>query len=137
VKSFGATVNTKFHIDFSWWEKQNKDIHVFMHDLLCPECQSALTSSDVTATVDMVDPDTAEVRQVDAMWEAIQSCCGLKPDFVPLDAPILDSIFRILLANGNKPLSALELHDRLPKRPADLILRMLIRGQVYMGIRPA
>jgi len=137
VKSFGPTVNTKFHIDFSWWEKQNKDIHVFMRDLLCLECQSEIASSDPAALVDMIDPETAEVHQVDAMWEAIQACCSRKPDFIPPDAPILDSIFRTFLANGNKPLSPLELQSRLVKRPADLILRMLTKGQVYMGIRPA
>lgn len=130
------SVDTKFHIDFSWWEKQNKDIRVFMRELLCPESREAAAAAPDRQMVDMVDPETAEVTQVDALWEAIRACCSHKPDYLAPDTPILDSIFRVFLANGNQPLSILELHERLDKRPPDVILRILTRGQVYMGIKP-
>lgn len=130
------TVNTKFHIDFSWWEKQNKDIRVFMRDLLCPESREALATMPQGQMVDVVDPETAEVLRVDPIWEAIRSCCSLKPGYMTADTPLLDSIFRIFLANGNKPLSVLELHQRMDKRPPEVILRLLTKGQVYMGIKP-
>jgi len=137
VRALRPTVDTKFHIDFSWWAKQNKDIHVFMRELLCPESLAAVNAAPDRQTVDMVDPVTAEVTQMDALWEAIRSCCSLKPDYVAADTPILDSVFRVFLANGNQPLSIVELHERLDKKPAEVILRLLTRGQVYMGIKPA
>jgi hypothetical protein len=137
VRALRLTVDTKFHIDFQWWEKQNKDIRVFMRDLLCPESREAIAAIPPGQMVDVVDPETAEVHQVDPIWEAIRSCCSLKPDFIAADTPLLDSIFRAFLANGNKPLSVLELHQRLDKRPPEVILRLLTKGQVYMGIRPA
>ena len=130
------TVDRKFHIDFSWWAKQNKDIRVFMRELLCPESLEAANAAPDRQMVDMVDPETAEVTQVDVLWEAIRACCSLKPDYLPPETPILDSIFRVFLANGNQPLSILELHERLDKKPPDVILRILTRGQVYMGIKP-
>ena len=136
MRTLLPTVNTQFHIDFSWWERQNKDIRIFMRDLLCPDCAVSVGSVEGMQMVDMVDPETAEVTQADAIWEAIQACCSKKPDYITPDSPLLDAIFRTFLANGNKPLSVVELHERLDKRPPEVILRMLTKGQVYMGIRP-
>jgi hypothetical protein len=136
VRALRPSVDTKFHIDFSWWEKQNKDIRVFMRELLCPECLATVAAVPGKQMVDMVDPQTAEVTQVDALWEAIRACCSLKPGYIEPDTPILDSIFRVFLANGNQPLSVRELHERLDKKPPDVILRILTRGQIYMGIKP-
>ncbi|MGC8786371.1 MAG: hypothetical protein ACP5Q1_02980 [Anaerolineae bacterium] len=84
----------------------------------------------------MIDPETAEVTQVYAEWEAIRSCCSLKPDYITQEQPLIESIFRILLANGNKPLSILEIHERVDKQPPETILRLLTKGQIYKGIRP-
>jgi hypothetical protein len=137
MKLFMPTVETKFHIDFTWWERQNRDIYVFMRDLLCEECRDRAGDLSHTRMVDMIDPNTAEVTRVDALWEAIRACCSVKPGYITMDTPLLESIFRVFLANGNKPLSVLELHERLDKKPPDTILRMLTKGQVYMGIRPA
>lgn len=130
------TIDTKFRIDFSWWEKQNKDIRVFMRDLLCPECRETVGAVPDQVLVDMVDPQTAEVTPVDALWEAIRACCSFKSDYITADTPILDGIFRTFLANGNTPLSVRELHERLDKKPPEVILRLLTRGQVYLGIKP-
>jgi hypothetical protein len=136
VRALRLTVDTKFHIDFSWWEKQNKEIRVFLRDLLCPKCHETVGASADVQMVDMVDPETAEVTKADAIWEAIRACCSLQPSYITVDTPLLDSIFRVFLANGNKPLSVLELHERLDKKPPETILRMLTRGRVYLGIRP-
>jgi hypothetical protein len=99
VRALRPSIDTKFHIDFSWWEKQNKDIRVFMRELLCPESQEAAATAPDKQMVDMVDPETAEVTQVDALWEAIRACCSLKPGYIAEDTPILDSIFRVFIAN--------------------------------------
>jgi len=136
VRALRPTVDTKFHIDLSWWGKQNKDIRIFMQDILCKECREDLSDPSEAKIVDMVDPETAEVQQVDAMWEAIRACCSLKPGYITMDTPLLESIFRVFLANGNKPLSVRELHERLDKKPAETILRLLTKGRVYLGIRP-
>jgi hypothetical protein len=136
VRSLRLTPQTKFHIDFTWWEKQNKDIRVFMRDLLCPESRAAVEASPPDQLIDVVDSETAEVSQLDPVWEAIRACCSQRPDYITADSPLLDSIFRTFLANGNKPLSVLELHQRLDRKPPEIILRLLTKGQVYMGIRP-
>jgi hypothetical protein len=136
VRALRLTPQTRFHIDFSWWEKQNKDIRVFMRDLLCSESREAVEAAAPDQMIDVVNSETAEVSQVNPVWEAIQACCSQRPDYITADTPLLDSIFRTFLANGNKPLSVLELHQRLDKKPPEIILRMLTKGQVYMGIKP-
>jgi hypothetical protein len=136
MRGLRPTVDTRFHIDFSWWERQNKDIRVFMRDVLCAECRETVGSLSDTKMMDLIDPETAEVTKVDAIWESISACCSVKPDYITADTPILDGIFRTFLANGNKPLSILELYERLGKGPPEMILRMLTRGKIYMGIRP-
>ncbi len=136
MRALRPTVKTKFHIDFSWWEKQNRDIRVYMLDHLCAECGQDVGSLSETKMVDMVDPETAEVIRVDAIWEAIRACCSFKPGYVTADMPLLDSIFRTFLANGNNPLSVQELYERLDRRPPETILRVLTKGRVYLGIRP-
>ena len=33
------TLQTPFHIDFDWWQKNERDWHVYLRSLLCPEHQ--------------------------------------------------------------------------------------------------
>jgi hypothetical protein len=47
----------------------------------------------------------------------------------------VDSVFRVLLRNGNTPVSSRELEAQTG-RPAQTILKMLSGGQIYKGIRP-
>jgi len=130
-------INTKFHIDMNWWEKNHKDIRIYVRNALCGECRKDFADADLTEAVDWVDEETAEVAQVDPLWHSIRTCCSLKPGYITPDTPIIDAIFMTFLANGNKPLSIVELHAKLDKRPPETILRMLTGGTVYLGLRPA
>jgi biotin operon repressor len=48
---------------------------------------------------------------------------------------MVEAIFRLLLANGNTPMSAEQLAARL-NRPAETILKTITGGRVYKGLRP-
>ncbi|MDI7275188.1 MAG: hypothetical protein QME94_04340 [Anaerolineae bacterium] len=130
------TVDTKFHIDLEWWQKQNRDIRVYLTQSLCDECRPVYAQVRDLREVDWVDPETGEVRREDALWSTLRSCCSGKPGYIRPNTPIIDSIFLTFVANGNEPLSPKELHERLDRRSAETILRMLTAGQVYLGIRP-
>lgn len=129
-------INTKFHIDLNWWEKTHKDIRLYMQNALCDECRTDLADVDLDEKLDWVDEETGEVSQVDPLWHTIRACCSRKEDYIGVDTPIIDAIFMTFLANGNKPLSVVELYEKLDKRPPETILRMLTRGQTFLGIRP-
>ena len=130
------TVNSRFHIDMNWWTEQGRDIRVFMRDMLCPGCQSDIEGGvEETEEIDAVNERTGEVTRVDWLWHSILSCCSLKPDYISPTTPIIDAVFRTFLANGNRPLSVVELYELLDRRPPATLLRVLTGGPVYMGIR--
>ena len=130
------TLDTKYHIDFDWWDQEGLDFRLYLRGQLCKEHQRDYADHKVTELVDWIDPVTAEVKRVDALWQALKSCCRLKPDYVDESTPLVTAIFRIFLANDNTPLSPNELAVKLGHVRADTILRTLSMGKVHRGIRP-
>jgi hypothetical protein len=130
------SIKTKFHVDFNWWEKEERDFRIYLWSYLCPECKKVYTSHLGTEEVDWVDQETAEVSKVDGLWQSLRTCCSHKSDYITDATPLVDSVFRIFLANGNSPLSPIELHNIIKKGSPDSILRTLAGGRVYYGIRP-
>ena len=129
------TLNTKFHIDFEWWDKQERDLRVYLHQHLCKSCREMYTSHLGSETVDWIDADTAEVHPVDGLWHALRTHCRFQPDYVSDATPLTVSVFRVFLANGNKPLTPLELGAETERSP-EMILRVIGRGRVHNGVRP-
>jgi hypothetical protein len=57
------------------------------------------------------------------------------PNFINPQTSLVDSIFRVFLANNNTPLSPRELAERTG-RDANTILKTLGGMRIYKGIRP-
>ena len=129
------TAKTPFHIDFEWWESNDRDWRVFLRTLLCAEHQVALADMPDDARVDWVDPKTGEVKQVDGIQHALMSHCALQPDFVNARTTVVEAVFRLMLVNGNQPLNVSQMAEKLGK-PADTILRTIGGIHVYRGIKP-
>ncbi|MDY7040026.1 MAG: hypothetical protein SVX38_04105 [Chloroflexota bacterium] len=129
-------IKTKFHIDFDWWEKEDRSLRVFLHSQLCPECRAVYTTHKDTELIDWVDSETAEVRQVDGLWHALRTHCSSLPGYIDERTPLTTAIFRVFLANDNAPLSPVELHELIGKRNPEVILRTIAGKQVYRGIKP-
>ena len=129
------SIQMPFHIDFDWWEQNDSDWHVFLRTLLCPEHQETLADVQEGALVDWVDPRTAEVQQVDGIQHALMTHCALQPDFVDPHTAMVEAVFRLFLASGNQPMTAVDLSRKL-NRSAETILRTLTGPRVYRGIRP-
>jgi hypothetical protein len=130
------TLDTKYHIDFDWWTEQNLDFRVYLSSQLCAECRERYADHRLSELVDWVDPATAEVKRVDALWQALKSCCSMKPDYISDTTPLTAAIFRVFLANDNSPLTPGELAAKLKRSTPEDILRVLSKGQAYRGIRP-
>jgi hypothetical protein len=127
------TLDTTYHIDYDWW-KRNDDLRTYLLSHLPPEQRERIGSSTESRIVDFVDPDTGEVTQLDELQLAIQMAAR-DPDFINPHTSVVDSIFRVFLANGNKPLSSVALGDAIG-RPAQTILKTVSGARVYKGIRP-
>lgn len=128
-------VKTPFHIDFDWWKQNERDWHVFLRSFLCEEHQQTFAEVEEGELIDWVDPETAEVKQVDGVQHALISHCALMPEFLSERTAMVESVFRTFLANGNIPMSAEDLSKRLG-RPADTILKTISGARVYRGLRP-
>ena len=130
------SVQTPFHIDFHWWKQNERDWHVFLRSLLCPEHQDVFANMEEGQLIDWIDPLTAEVKSVDGIENALMSHCALQPEFVSERTALVEAVFRLFIVNGNAPMTAEDLSARL-NRPADTILRTLAGPRVYRGLRPA
>jgi hypothetical protein len=138
AKLLRPDVNTKFSIDYDWWAKQSRDVRVLTWEQLCRECKNKLGNGIDTGDIDWVDPDTGEIKVVDGLTYSLRECCSQREDYITNTTPLSVSIFRLLIANGNAPMSAVELHDRIGRSDPRAILRVLLGKQMrtHYGIKP-
>jgi len=128
------TLDTQFQIDYDWWEREKNDLRAYMITHLPAEMREKFADSDEDAVVDYIDPDTGEVFQLDELGLAIQEAAKAE-DFINPQTSLVDSVFRVFLANGNTPRTPKELEEDTG-RDARTILKTFGGIRVYRGIRP-
>lgn len=129
------SLETRFHIDYEWWKREGRDLRAYLISHLLPEQRAQFENSASDELVDWIDPETAEVRRVDALQQALTQAAK-DPQFISERTTLVDAIFRVYLANGNRPLTPEEL-SKIIGRPAATILRTLAGTTVYKGLRPS
>ncbi|MGH2537891.1 MAG: hypothetical protein ACRDHL_10890 [Candidatus Promineifilaceae bacterium] len=127
------TLDTRYHIDFDWWEKAGLDLKAYLLSRLQLPDESALDMG--VEQVDQVDADTGEVRRLDSFQYAVQRLFDQMPEEFSRQASLVDAVFFALLARGNKPTSVRDL-GRETGRDPQTILRTLSGTRIYQGIRP-
>ncbi len=135
TKLIRPTLDTRYHIDYNWWSKSERDLRVYLYSHLCPEHQEVYKTHVDTESIDWVDPDTAEVHRVDGLQHTLHVHCSQQPGYLQAHTTLVDGVFRVFLANGNAPVTVRELGKQLNKDP-QMILRTLSGAQVYKGLRP-
>ncbi len=128
------TLDTKFHIDYGWWERGEEDLKPYLLTHLPSEKREAVASLEKSEPVDYIDPETAEVLRVDALGIALHEA-SRQLDFINPQTSLVDSVFRVFLANGNVPRSPRELAIDAG-RDANTILKTLGGMKIYKGMRP-
>lgn len=131
---FKPTLDSKFHIDYEWWERGEEDLKPYLLTHLPPEKRDALINVNQEQRVDYVDPHTGEVFRLDALGLALREA-SQQADFINPQTSLVDSVFRVFLANGNSPRSPRELAIDTG-RDANTILKTLGGTKIYKGIRP-
>ena len=130
------TLDTPFHIDFNWWSQNDRAWRVHLLGLLTPEEQERfadiINGDDL---VDWVDPDTAEIHQVDGLQHVLITHTAQKEGFLQEHTALTEAIFRLLLKSGNTPMNVVEIAEEVGREPKQ-ILRTLSGVRVYRGIRP-
>ena len=131
------TVDTKFHIDYEWWQTSGRNFRLYLLEQLCDACKQRFATHRETETVDWVSPETGEVIEADALLQCLKGMCAQKPDFIDPRVPLTAAVFRIFLLNDNAPLSSRELHSTITWKQPETILSTLGGRTTYLGIRPA
>ena len=124
VKKFSLvkpTLETPFHIDFEWWQQNDREWSVYLRSLLSEEA--------------LVRFDTAEVHQVDGLQHVVITYTAQQEGFLDHHTALVEAVFRLLLKNGNTPMTISEIGEELGRDPKQ-ILKMLSGVRVYRGIRP-
>ena len=76
------TIQMPFHIDFEWWRVNDENWHVALASMLCPEHQEAFANLPEGQMIDWVDPETAEVRQMDGLQYTLIQHCARQAGFL-------------------------------------------------------
>ena len=117
----------RWFIDLGWLEQNRCSISALAHGCLCSRCRERLGEEEGS---------TAQ------LLSTIRDCCSSDPEFIVINTPILESIFRVFLAGGNQPLDLEELGSKLRQwrggdtycTSAEILSRLLKKGQCY-GLR--
>lgn len=128
------TLDTKFNIDYSWWDRNSEDLRTYLLSHILPEQRERISQTEERRVVDFIDPETGEVTQLDELQLAIK-LAAQDPNFINPQTSLVDSIFRVFLENNNSPLSPRELAERIGK-DATTILKTIGGIRIYKGIRP-
>jgi len=122
-------VRPRWFINLDWYQLNDRSFFTLARSCLCPKCCQQLKVEE------------EEISAADLLM-AIKDCCSKEPGFITRELPILESIFRLFLANGNQPLDLQELGKELSKqrggdtyRTSVEILSRLLESDQYYGLR--
>ena len=128
------TLRTRFYVDYDWWQRSQEDLRIYLLSHIQPGQRERLSKNSRDAWIDYIDPDTGEVFRMDELTFAIRQAAQ-DPDFINPQTSLVDSVFRVFLANDNEPQTPLELAE-LTGRSATTILKTFGSTRIYKGIRP-
>ena len=114
----------RWFINLAWYQQNNRSFLTLAEGRLCPKCRERLGERRESA---------------EELLANIRDCCSKNTGFITPDTPILESIFRLFLANGNQPLDLEELVEHLSRwrtgnvyRPSvEVLSRLLSSDQCY------
>ena len=120
---------TRWFIDPNWYQQNNRSLYFLAQGYLCPKCAKQLKAK-------------GKETSLSKLLSNIKDCCSHAPRYITEQSPVLESIFRIFLANGNQPLDLDELGKQLSEwrggdiyRTSTEALSRLLETDQYYGLR--
>jgi hypothetical protein len=141
----------RYFIDSDWYEQNELSFTDVIQSRMCRQCQARL-NEEVEERYPTADRRTGrvtyEVRRVRygaRPIAIIRDCCSRKSGFITPEMPILEVVFRILLANANQPMPLAHIREQLREwcptgrcqwilMPSDVMRQVVDRDQFY-GLR--
>ena len=118
-------ISPRWFIDLSWYQQSNRSFLAMAQSCLCSRCREKLK----------------EDASSDDLVAAIKDCCSRASGFITRELPVLESIFRLFLANGNQPLDLEDLGRQLSEwrgntyHTSSQTLSRLLQSDQYYGLR--
>ncbi len=115
----------RWHIDLDWHRANDCSFFTLMQDCLCPKCRRRFKKEG----------------KAEDLVKAITGCCGKKEDYITGNMPVMSSVFRFFLGNGNQPVAIGVLSKDLSERRGTIagtspeVLRRLLANDRYYGLR--
>lgn len=124
-------IEPRWFIDLDWYQSNHRSFSTLAGRCLCANCRERLQ-------VERGEIPAGEILT------AIRDCCSQEPGFITGELPVLESIFRLFLANGNQPLELEELGQQLSEwrtgtfyRTSVEVLSRLLKSDQHYGLRQA
>ncbi len=140
----------RFYIDLQWYDDTGRSFLAVAQSRFCKECQSRL-GTESQERLPTVDEKTGrivfEMRSTpfgSSPMSVIRSCCARSKDYITVETPVLEAVFRVFLANGNQPSDLEAVREQLaewvslsarPQSYSEETLEHLIRTDDYYGLR--
>jgi len=120
----------RWSVDIDWFDRNGRSFATMAERCLCAACRKR-RREDRTR----LSPQELIVN--------IRDCCSQEAGFITGATPIMESVFRLFLANGNQALDILDLGRQLSDRrgvdtyrtSSELLSRLLSKDRYY-GIKP-
>lgn len=128
-----ATPDTRFYIDYDWWDKSDLDLKTYLFTRL--DIGQDINLESETDEVDLVDAATGEVTRVDGFQYVVQAYFSQLPEDFVTRTSLVDAVFIVLLANANKPMTAKEIAQKVKRSPSTII-KTMGGPKIYQGVRP-
>src|SRR5690242_16304436 len=110
---------TQYVIDVARLEQQGKSFQALAQARFCPACRAKLGTRTQERGTD-IDPKTGRVTFTmrDVAFGAnpfavIRADCSRQRNWVTAETPLMEAVFRVLLANANQPMDVDQIREQL------------------------
>ena len=123
-----------YTIDLEWWSTNPRSFDVITASRFCATHQQERTSAAAKG---------AKRKAEKSPFQIIKTCCSRKPEFFHPNMSVMEAVFRILLANENKAMTAKGISERLVELGLDLnglrdvsprVIERLIQSDRFYGL---
>jgi hypothetical protein len=124
-----AEAGLRYFIDLGWYQQQERSFATLATSRLCPTSRKK-----------------EKTKSEAALLRTIKQCCSKRDGYITPNMPLLEMVFRLLLANGNEPLELGQMQEQLQKWLGDTNnsrdlsipkLKRILDNDRYYGLRPA
>ena len=120
---------TRWAISLDWFHDNKRSATALISEYLCSTCASK------------INPEKKEPSP-EQLISIIHKCCSNTPDFISHRLPVMESVFRLFLGNGNKSMGLDEVGQHLDQlrggdsyRTSPEALFRLLKSDRYYGLQ--